>query len=61
MLVSMAGLVNCEPGQIIEVDEDEGRRLIAAGFAVQEPEIEVATFEPPEKAILLAAKRKRGR
>lgn len=59
MVVSMAGPLGVrEPGQVIEVDEDEGKRLIAAGFAAREPEIEAATIKPPEKAVLPVPKRK---
>jgi hypothetical protein len=54
MLVSMAGPLGVrEPGQVIEVDEEEAARLIAAGFAVPEKgEVETANVEPPEKAVL---------
>ena len=58
MLVSMAGLSMREPGQVIEVDENEGKRLIAAGFAVREMEIETTSIEAPEKAVLPTPRRK---
>ncbi len=42
-----------EPGQVIEVSEEEAARLIAAGFAVKEKgEVETADVEPPEKTVL---------
>lgn len=62
MLVSMAGPSMREPGQIIEVGEEEAARLIAAGFAVPERgEIETATVEPPEKAVLPRGKPRKAR
>lgn len=61
MLVSMAGLSLREPGQILELDEQEAKRLIAAGFAepVTGKGIEAAVVEPLEKTILPRAKPKR--
>lgn len=56
MLVSMAGLTMREPGQIIEVDEDEGKRLIEAGFAAPEKKLfETVTVKLPENTSLLPA------
>jgi len=53
MLVSMAGPTMRETGQIIEVDNAEAARLIAAGFAVPEKApVETATIEPLEKAVI---------
>lgn len=55
MLVSMAGLTDREPGQIVEVTPEEAVQLLNAGFA--EPvkgtgPPEAAVVEPPEKAVL---------
>ena len=55
MLVSMAGLVDREPGQIVEVSSEEAARLINAGFAepAEGPGApEAAVIEPPERAIM---------
>lgn len=55
MIVSMAGLVDREPGQIVEVSAEEAVRLLNAGFAepVEGPRPpEAAVVEPPEKAVM---------
>lgn len=55
MLVSMAGLIMREPGQIIEVSSEEAVRLINAGFAEPAKDFgppEAAVIEPSEKAVI---------
>jgi len=68
MLVSMHGpTVHREPGEIHEVSDEEGRSIIAAGFAVAYlPPIETApihstTLAQPEKAVLPSPKPRRVR
>lgn len=52
MLACMAGdsFVR-NPGDVIEVDDAEGQRLIDAGFAAEhDPELETASDSPAENA-----------
>lgn len=50
MLTSMAGpLLSYSPGQVVEMEEKEAKRLISAGFARAE-KAETATRNPAEKA-----------
>lgn len=47
------------PGAVIEVKADEGRRLIAAGFAEPvEQTVEEATVEAPERAVVSRKRRR---
>lgn len=68
MLVSMHGpSTHREPGQVHEVSDEEGRSLIAAGFAVlfAEPietaKVHSTSLAPPEAAVLPSAKPRRVR
>lgn len=62
MLTTAAGPEGVFPaGQVVDVDEKLAKAFIAGGYAevVDKPIVESAVIEPPEKAVLPAAKRKR--
>lgn len=62
ILKSMAGLdFSYVPGQVVERPDEEAKRWIAAGLAVPVEDLEATAVEPPEKAVLPAAKRKKVR
>lgn len=54
----MAGETMRSPGQVIDVSEGEGQRLIAAKFAIP-IEYETASIEPVEKAVKPKPRRKK--
>jgi len=61
MLTTAAGPDGVFPaGAVVDVDERLAKAFITGGYAdaVEEPVVESAAIEPPEKAIIPIAKRK---